>query len=269
MLITCPSGLSFEARRWRIEDRKVLLDRKDKRPVQRRMLEVIAGACVDPGPYEGLAAGSKVDFLKVATMDMVAALFEARVASKPMYYFDQWCDRCRTKLELEQDLGKLPKKPCTAEAIEYLKSGQPIVRTYSDIEVGYKLPLGGDLLKMEAAKDLSDQLSTSVALHICYVQLPGPNQEQLNTFEKIRRWYDSLDDWALAKTIDEEISIIEGGLDTIITQRCSNDDCAAEVSFALPLEVGFFVPTMEPRRATHSAGPSSSAGGPKPSTVSS
>jgi len=259
MLIVCPSGLSFEARRWRIEDRRVLLDRKDKRPVQRRMLEVVAGPIEDVGPYQVFERGKKPDFLKVATLDLVAALYDVRTASKPIYVYDAWCERCGAKLEMEQDLRVLPRRKPSSEAVDFLSTGQPVVRRYGEVEVGYKLPLGADLPKLEGIKEFAEQLSASVAMHIAYVQAPG-GTAAVQDFAAVRKWYDSIDDWELAQQIDQDIDAIEGGLDTIITQRCTSDGCASEVSFPLPLELGFFVPSMEPRRSRlTSSGPSSNA----------
>lgn len=251
MLIVCPSGLSFEARRWKVEDRKTLLDRKDARPVARRMLELVAGVVEDPGPYAAFAQGKRPNFLGVANVDIVGALFDLRLQGKPMYYYDRWCERCGAQLQLQQDLSLLPKKPLSEDALAHLKTGIPVVRRYGDVEIGIRLTLGSDLPKLEAATVLAEQLTLNTVMHIAYVQQPGAegeSVEQIADFGRIRQWYEGQDDWAMLQQLDRDIEVIEGGIDLGIRQRCANDGCRAELSFQLPLDVGFFVPSMEPRR---------------------
>jgi len=249
MLIVCPSGLSFEARRWKVEDRKTLLDRKDTRPVARRMLELVAGAVEDPGPYPTFARGKHPDFLAVANVDIVGALFDLRLQSKPMYLYDRWCERCGAKLELQQDLSLLPRKEPSEDALTHLKTGVPIVRKYGEVEIGFRLTTGADLPLLESATVLAEQLTTNTIMHLAYVQYPGTSEVvQLTELKRIRQWYDNLDDWELLTKIDRDIENIEGGIDLGIRQRCLSDNCRAELNFQLPMDIGFFVPSMEPRR---------------------
>ena len=247
MLITCPSGLAFQARRWRIEDRKTLLDRKDTRPVARRMLEVVAGNCENAGPYTTMVVGKPCDFLQVANVDILSAIFDIRCDSKPMYFYDRWCERCGTKLELQQKLPNLPRKPLSPEAIQFLSTGQPIARKFGETELGIKLTFGSDLPLLEGASTVAEQLTVNTVSHIAYL-VRGPGAEAVSDMTRIRAWYESLDDWELVSALEKTIDDIEGGIDMVIYQRCINESCLAELKFSLPLEVGFFVPSMEPRR---------------------
>ena len=95
MLVTCPSGLKFQARPWNLGDQNFLTDTAiiEAGLLPRRMVEVATIELVDAGPY---AFQSVINWGEVSLADITAANIQIRKASddESLYKFDFPCAHC-------------------------------------------------------------------------------------------------------------------------------------------------------------------------------
>jgi len=248
MLITCPSGLSFQARNWRLGDRAILSDRTSKVPLQRRMLEAVSGPVVSPGPYGELRADQPVNWGHISQSDMGDALISLRIQSKPVYDYDAHCQACGAILHLTQDLSKIPMEAMPADALDHLRSGVPIDRSFAGVDVCLRLPTGADLARTASAKNVYEQIEIADCMHIAAVKAPeGAIVDPLG----IRAFYQR-QGWQFQAELSDEVRRLEAGRDLRIIIRCDRDNCGIEQELLLPLGPAFFDPALEPRRSAGS-----------------
>lgn len=247
MLISCPSGLTFSARPWKLKDRKVLMDvsvaRKGRTHL--KMLEIIAEGVDNPGPYN-FAPGSPPNFNDVAYADVSAALFSVRAETKPTYEFDAPCSFCGSVLPLMVQLPELARTPMSQEALDQLRTDVPIRLKVpgGDVEAYLRVLRGRDLpaIAVGSKGDPAEGLEIETCLHIMKLVTGG---NELNDQLQIRRAYGDAD-YRLHSALREKIDSFGGQVDTDVQQTCRQ--CKREVTVSLPLDMAFFDPSLEPRR---------------------
>jgi hypothetical protein len=249
-LVTCPSGLAFNARKWKYKDRKTLLDADliRKGQTQIKMLELVAGPVEAVGPYD-FQAGGAIDWRKVALADISTALIDIRCMTKPLYEFDVNCPACGRKLELQVDLMGSKRMPMSKEAIDHLRSDTPLELELCGCKIKLRLLRGRDMtqLVLGAKNSPAESIEVQQCLHI--VELTPPGKEKLTEQTFIREFYgDQDDDGELGKGLTRFLDATGGGVDTDVEQSCRS--CRREVRVSLPLGESFFAPSLEPSRTS-------------------
>lgn len=142
MIITNPSGFSFEARKWRLKDMETLAERAEQAGAGDDLLVDIVREqwvrTVDPGPYAFVTEGtSSVEWDRILKPDILWSLFRVRVGSWPSYpergitsehyQFDVKCSNCKPARLFPQmvQLGALKIRPLPEESKTVLMSGRP------------------------------------------------------------------------------------------------------------------------------------------------
>jgi hypothetical protein len=244
MLVTCPSGLSFQARPWKIGDRKHLHDQQTLRQglLMRKMLEAVDQGIEDPGPY-AFEVGSKVQWAEVALVDVIDALVDIRISTKAQLDYNENCESCGAIIPLSVDLRELERTPMSNEAKQHLATEEPILKQVStdngDIGVNLRMLRGKDSARISQfyKQEPSGMQEIQMCLHI--VELKGADSEALTDFRKIRAFYQD-QSWDFHTGIDEAISEFSGGVDTLVKSFCKS--CNAEQEGILPFGAEFFYP---------------------------
>jgi len=247
MLITCPSGLSFEARKWKLGDRKVLLDKTNSTPIQRRALELVSGHVVSAGPYK-FGKGEKVNWVEVASPDFMTALVQIRAMTKQIYEYDVWCNRCNQRIELSQDLAQIPVKPMSQTCIDHIATNAPIILKVGDAEVHWRVIRGSDLPRMENIDNQAEMAEVASCLHIAKIVT---SEREYTDMLGIRSFYADAD-WEFQRVLTDASDLHEGGVTLEIDVRCKTDFCGAVQTQLIQLGIAFFDPSMEPRRSSAS-----------------
>lgn len=251
MLVTCPSGLSFQARRWKIGDRKNLHDRKLLRQglLMRKMLEAIDEGLESPGPYE-FAPGKKISWSDVCFSDIIDALVDVRIATKPVLDYDENCAQCGAKIPLSIDLQNLSRVPMSAEGKQYLSTGEPVVKeiatgeTNADgssetMSIKLQMFFGKDLTRLANLykQDPKSMINVQMAMHIASVETG--NGAPITEFRKVLEWYQD-QSWDFHNNLDDEVASFTGGVHTLVSMDC--EQCNAEQEAALPFGAEFYYP---------------------------
>lgn len=260
MLVECPSGLSFNARTWKLRDRKTLTDKRILRnnTLLLHMASIVDEGVVDPGPYD-FKVGQKVNWHKAVVQDITAALLQIRTATHPELDMTTTCvnPRCESEsLDVAVDLHTVETQPMSAAAIEHIRTGKPmevmIPATYNGHNVNAVLYLrllrGADLATLATyyKQDPVDGLDASRLLHVSRVMLPdGTDMEGL---QQIWSWYND-QNFAFAETLATVINDNSGGVQSEVTVTC--EDCGREQQHAIPFGPDFFLPrTRSTSRST-------------------
>lgn len=254
MLITCPTGLSFDARRWNLGDQADLLDDKEDESVilPIRMVDMAFQKLVDPGPYPFTDA---IDWQKVTDSDLTSASIQIRRYSKPVFSFNLPCQYCR-KLDpegLEIDLKDIVIFPASSAGIEVLRTGQPYQFNYKDDD-------GNDLvIKMRPTlcKDINLMSSLQkqepkyilVIRNCMYIQeiafAKGSGKAPIRDLINIKKfWIEQ--GWDFGAGIEDKIDELWGGPDLSFTYTCKL--CKKEQDGSLPLDGSFYGLEQEARR---------------------
>lgn len=247
MRITCPSGLTFDARGWKLGDRKVLMDisRGRRGTTQVDMLNLVAGPVESPGPYPG-EIGAKINWSEVVLPDISSALFDVRIQTKDEFEFDVNCPSCGVKLEMSVVLSKFTRLPMTEEAKACIS--QNTLDIYEvpeqDLILHLRMLRGRDLptLATGGRGDQALTLEIQQCLHVVELHRAGM---ALKEQRDIRKFYQEAD-YRFHRALTERIDSYGGGVDTSVLQTCRV--CDREVEIYLPLDSSFYDPSQEPRR---------------------
>lgn len=263
----CASGLVIEARRYKLQDRKALFDKNAAKRglTQVKMLETVTTSVVEAGPYM-LSPDQKLNWLEVAYSDIATALVRWRTALKKDYDFDANCPVCNDLLQLSADLSATIYKPMSEAGRQHLSAGAPLVLTIfnPDVEkasrefriadLQIRLLLGKDLTSIANAVRESGggfEVTMAVQAMLSIVSIALPDGRKLQDPIAIRDYYDNAE-WFFHKQLLEFIDETSGGTDTDVRQTCRS--CRKEIKLPLPLDIGFYDPSMEPSRRSTVAG---------------
>jgi hypothetical protein len=246
MIVTLPSGLAFNARKWKIGDRRLIHDKKliKQGVLTRRMLEAVDLGVEECGPYTELAKGEKVNWSHVYIGDIVDALIGIRIATKPKIAFVQNCPNCGKRNPFDADLRDLESSPMPEEGIKHLSTSSPLeIRVQNherDCKVNLKMLRGVDmpmLAKWQKQGSAEAEEAQSV-LHIERVEDPSL-PEPLTATQAIWTYFKDAD-WDFQEAIDEKITQVAGGVDTRIEADCKF--CSVEFTTSIPFGPEFFYP---------------------------
>lgn len=253
MLIECPSGLTFQARTWRIGDRRNLQDRNILRQglLLRKMLECVDLGVENPGPYT-FAPGKRVDWSKVSLTDIIDSLIDIRIANRPLLDYNENCENCGARIPLTIDLTELERTPMSEEGKKHLATGEPI---YRDIPLNSEQDADGDYantvgvkLRMLLGEDMPRIMKyhkedpaivpiMQLVLHIVEIELRDGTK--LSDIRSIREFYED-QDWIFQEQLEEEINSFGGGVMTTVRMDCRR--CNAEQEGMIPFGGEFFYP---------------------------
>lgn len=263
MLVQCPSGLTFNARRWRIGDRRNLHDQRVVRQglLMRKMLECIDEGVEDPGPYQ-TEVGKPMNWAKAALTDIIDALIVVRISTKPMLDYNEMCENCGAKIPLQIDLRELGREPMSVEGKQHLGSGEPMVVSVPLIDpegpeaaelpaddagnlivptVMAKLRMltGEDMPKLTRHYKQSPETMQEAQMVMHIVELVTGDSKTIKHQKKVQDFY-ALQDWYFQEGLEDHIVKMGGGIDTKVDMACMR--CNAEQQGILPFGAEFFYP---------------------------
>jgi hypothetical protein len=252
MLIECPSGLSFHARKWKIGDRRNLHDNKIIKQglLLRKMLEAVDQGVEDPGPYE-LEAGKKVQWIKIALSDIISALIDIRISTKPELDYNDVCEQCGAKMPLSINLTELNRVPMSSDGIEHLSTGNPLETMFpteeGEVQAKVRALVGSDAPKIAKyyKQDPSTVAEVQAVLHL--VEIQNGSAEPLKGINAIWEFYKN-QDWDFQNALGDFTTKVFGGVETQVETECQR--CSAEQNSVVPFTADFFYP---PRSNTTSS----------------
>ena len=246
MLVTCPSGLSFNARKWKIGDRRNLHDQRIIRGglLMRKMLEAADEGVEDPGPYD-FEVGKPVPWANVSLTDIIDALIHIRIQTKPVLDYNEICENCGAKLPVSIDLRDLEITKMSADGKAHLSTGEPHVidvpingeETIAQVKIKMLRGIDMPILTKHYKQDPTTASEVQMVMHI--VEITPPGQQTITQFRMIQKFFAD-QDWDFQTTLDEEIDKLGGGMRTQIDMECRR--CNAEQQGTLPFGGEFFYP---------------------------
>lgn len=254
MLINCPSGMSFQARKWRIGDRRNLHDQRVIKQglLMRKMLECVDEGLENPGPYD-FQTEKKVPWAKVSLTDIIDALIRIRIETNPMLAYNESCENCGAQIPLEIDLRQLETTPMSEDGKQHLSSGEPVekmipLREPEEDEADEDVPQAKVRLKMIRGQDMpvltkhykqdpTTMQEVQMVLHI--VSLTTAGGKELTQFKQIHDFY-AMQDWYFNQKLDEAVADLGGGMVTLVNMDCRR--CNAEQQGIIPFGAEFFYP---------------------------
>jgi len=241
MKIPCPSGLVFEARKWKIGDIAELIGERERfaSSLPLKMAELACISTIEQGPYKFT---DKVDFSQVSLPDIAVANILLRVGSNPLLRLQPACEGCRRPLRdaIEIDLSEMPVFMASKEGAEHLRTNAPVQRQYGVHKVALKAVRGSDFKTLAKLQDEEPTyiLEYQHVLHIAQVS-GGELKAPLVNVPDIRAWYHE-QDISLRAEIDDDIDELWGGVDQSFTFRCDHLGCGLEQSPEVPLDLAFY-----------------------------
>jgi hypothetical protein len=255
MLVECLSGLSFNARRWCVADRKNLNDiqLRKKGLLLKRMVEILDEGVENPGPYK-FSPGRKANWGEVYIGDILSALLAVRKTRNNIYDFDTSCGNqdCGAEMEMAINLDKVKHKPISPEGINFLNTGELIekyIPLSDDLDpednencalVKLRLLNGNAMgvLQQHYKTDPSSSEEMQTLMHIGEITPPGC-KEAHRDFRLIKK-YVFAQDPSFIDLVDNIVLGLGGGIDTRVTGACKL--CSLEQRFTLPFGRQFFFP---------------------------
>lgn len=256
MLITCPSGLVFQARSWKVGDRRHLHDRRILRSglLMRKMLEAVDQGIENPGPYS-FESGTKVDWAQVCLTDIIDALIGIRKVMRPLLSYKESCSNCGAKNEIDVDLREMKVEPLSPEGKAHLASGQPALvglalveeEDAPKVQARIRMLLGADMTHISKLMR-QDPDTVSIAQLLLHIEaiVVSPDEE-ITSYDGIKRYYED-QDWIFHESLEEAINAFGGGTNTTVAMDCKR--CNAEQEGALPFGGEFFYPQKSTRRSS-------------------
>jgi len=247
--ISCPSGLSGRVRGMKVREERVLSDRKLAKAGSQ--LEELLTACweatVEPGPYD--FGDRTIDWGSVLQGDRFFALLNIRALTYGSDYgFAVSCRNCRSRIEWEVELTKLPVRPLSPESRAAFIAGNRFETTLPDAgkRVWFKLLTGDDERKLPALQRAAPDRLLSSVLAYRVLEIEGVDPKDKRAF---------LEDLTLrdADFLVDEFDRVDCGVDTTIEVECP--DCREVQDIDLPFDSAFFLPGKErtARRKARSA----------------
>jgi hypothetical protein len=257
MLVTCPSGLSFHARKWQIGDRRNLHDQQVVKQglLMRKMLEAVDEGVENPGPYD-FVTGKKVQWANVSLTDIVDALIAIRISTKPLLDYNEMCENCGAKIPISVDLRQLEKKPMSVTGKEHLTTGDPVpfklpiieidkedaeAANNADNYVDVKLRVlrGKDIPTITKHYKQDPKVMQEVQMVMHITEIIKTDGTKLSTFKELQDFYAG-QEWTFQESLDEKIAELGGGMVTLVDMSCVR--CNAEQEGTLPFGGDFFYP---------------------------
>jgi hypothetical protein len=247
-VIKCPSGFSARIRGLRVREERILTDNKLAKSGG-QLDELLASCCgeaVEAGPY---AFAEKPDWGAVLQGDRFFTLLNIRALTYgPNYGFSVSCRNCRTRIEWEVDLTKLPVRQLSAESRAAFIAGNHFEATLPDAgkRVWFKLLTGEDERKLPALQRAAPDRLLSAVLAYRVIEVEGIDpKDKRGFFEDL-----TLRD---ADFLVDEFDRVDCGVDTTIEIECS--ECREVQDVDLPFDSAFFLPGKEraARRKARSA----------------
>ncbi len=241
MLITCPSGLSGEIRKYKVREENMLADAKKARSgnVLTDVLSSIWTKTVDPGPYE--LVDGKVDWSKVLMGDHLFTTVQMRMMTKgSVYLFRPQCSACRHKFDWEVELGKLPVQRLSDESSRIFTSGNRFETTLGDTKIWFKLLQADAQERYLVNRKEYPKEQASAALLMQILEVEGVNKAQLSG------WVVNLDS-DLADELRASFDEVGCGIETEIEVECPVCDNIDEID--LPFDPRrYFAPLRKKKR---------------------
>ena len=249
--IECGSGLKFQARKWKLSDRKVLLNQKIAKQgrMLTEMLKVADLGLIDPGPYTDsvFQTGKPVPWDHVLVADIMSALIKLRACNSPTIEFHAPCEneQCSSSkpMDVTIDVREIEIAPPSQTGLEHIRSGVPFTSTIHTDEGSVPLKLrllkGSDLSTMRKYydQDALEGLDAQTILHIAEVQLP--NGDVLERFVDIYKWYQD-QSFEFNESLLEALAPHGGKVDPVVDFECPT--CGHNNRVEVPFGPTFFIP---------------------------
>lgn len=270
--VTCPSGLRFTARRFKVKELGELARAAEANANDGGLANILS-ACwedvVEPGPaYPNLASGIRLDWSRVLDGDVTDSLRQIRIATLgPVYPFHARCKHCgrQQPAPLDVSLSDWEVKPYPEETIRAYVSGQPLSTTlpggdvvrYAPAVLAQHVKLTGAkkrwakvLEKTYGLKDPRGRVAKKpewefVVRHVTHVSSLGERSKDTNA---VIEWAENLDLGDLY-ALQEAVEASEGGVETGVHFRCAFDNCDWDQVQQVPFAGAFFRPEKA-RKAT-------------------
>lgn len=263
ILVTCPSGLTLEMRRWKLSDMEEWAESAESAGAGEALLATICQRSfvriVDPGPYAFLEAGpANFDWQTIGKADVLWTLFRVRAASWPSdpatgrtgehYLFDAVCKRHKTALVFQArvELNKLKARPLPAESAARMRDGKGLIHTTPDgITIVFRIPtLKQDepLVKLLKKEKRGVRGSDLLAVQVDSITFPAGGPSAIhgdNNLAKKIRFFRDLDIEDLTPIRD---AMSAAGMHVITKVDPTCPECGGVQTMQLPLGPSFFLP---------------------------
>jgi hypothetical protein len=248
MKITCPTGFSFDARKWLFGDLKQLMN-KSEDTIFVYLLDCAFQEVIEPGPYP-FKDRKRIDFLELSFADIMAAIIDIRKITRSQYQFSIPCKYCNNVEPLEIDLNEQETLPASSEGIHHLATNEPICHDIKGIaprsnedtlhKVYFKILRGRDmsLITRLTKQDKSGAIDLQTALSIDkIIDGSNPGGDPISGVRNIRKFIET-QPWDFKEALDDVTTDLEGGYDPIVSFTCS--ECRRYQDTLFPLGESFF-----------------------------
>lgn len=251
-VITCPSGLTGRIRGMKVQEERVLADRKLAKTGGQ--VDALLDACwlqtLEPGPYD--FDGKEIDWGKVLQGDRFYAMLQVRqLTYGPQYTFSVACrqESCRERIDWELDLDALPYRTLGDDSRAAFLSGNRFETVLPDAgnRVWFRLLTGADERKLPQIRRNAGAQMMSAMLAFRVLEIEGVQARDKKRFIEELSMQD-------ADFLMDEFDRVDCGVDTGIEVECPA--CYATQEVELPFDRTFFMPGKERsarRRARTSA----------------
>lgn len=272
MLVSCPSGLVFEAQEWDLADMSAMARAAEDNLSEEAIATIVSRAWVrtiDPGPYPFISSlDAGFDWKRVTKVDVMWALFTIRAGSFPDdsvrgltgddYVFDVDCTNREHKgfdgqyepftSQQRVKLSGLKARPLPESTRETMRAGKPLsVKTPSGRTIEYRLPT------LEVDAELREHLKDRKRREkLTELPTPGPTDyfgaqasriEGLKTQDIASRIaFFASRDMTLKQFVPVRDAMVAAGssIDTKVPVQCP--ECSRRWVSQLPLQPAFFLP---------------------------
>jgi len=243
--VECPTGLSFQAHAWNLGHITQLISIFDEgADYQARMLALVAGPVVNPGPYE-LVKGQPISseaWNKISVADITWGNIAVRRQTKSKLELDISCSqpKCQKINEIALDINDPDYDMVTAseEGIQHIRTGIPIIREVNGVKAEIRLQRGsdfGDIARWQKEEPKAF-LEIQQCMQIESIMAPGLDQP-IKGMLQIREFWKH-QSWDVAETIENAIDDCSGGVNLEFSFICQH--CGKEQFSYLPLGPEFY-----------------------------
>lgn len=255
MEVPCPSGLVFQARKWKIGDINTLLSSREDATssLPLKMVQLAAQSVIEPGPYP-FEKGGQIDWEQISHADISVANIAVRCGSgsDTVLLMHPNCAACRRLLidPVEVDLLDLPIYMAREEGRVHLHSGQPIERTVEGHKVWLRAIRGSHMPMMAKLQDQEAELMLEVltCMSIEAVMPKGRKDGKLTNLPDIRKFWRE-QSWGFKEAIEEDVDTLFGGIDMRYSFTCDRISCRVEQEQTVPLDPSFYGLDLESRQS--------------------
>jgi len=256
--VTCVSGLSLLATKFKIKHRRLLTSRELQRSGMLfvRMLAAVSEQVIAPGPYP-FQPGNKPDWTRVSLGDIMDAVLQIRSWKLDTIDARKPCKNCEKPVGGEIRISELTRVIPSQEGLEHLSKPDTVLEEKLTVEtddgqvvkfpVQLKILRGHDnptITKWSAAGD-AEAADATICLQIASIHPPG-YEKPLTRFEDIYDWYGD-QDWGVDQQLDDLVTKHGGGVRTLTEDVCESCNMVNTIRF--PFGESFFFP-QEPRSSS-------------------